>query len=55
LGSPQYIPTDQYAELKAKDGLELLSSPEWVDVVNGKVMLQIAMPRQSISLLKLSW
>ena len=55
MGSPQHPTTDQYAELQAKDGLELLRSPQWVDVVNGQVGLSVTLPRQSVSLLKLSW
>ena len=55
MGSPQHPTTDQYAELQAKEGLELLSSPEWMDALNGRIMLQVAMPRQSVSLIKLSW
>ena len=55
MGSPQHPTTAQYAELEAKDGLELLDSPVWMDTSDGRLTLETAMPRQSISLMKLSW
>ncbi len=55
MGSPQHPSPEQYAELKAKDGLQLLTSPSWMDVDRGAVTLQINMPRESVSLVQLSW
>jgi xylan 1,4-beta-xylosidase len=55
MGSPQHPTAEQYAELKSKDGLQLLTSPDWMDVANGQVKLSTTMPRQSISLLHLKW
>ena len=55
MGSPQHPTTAQYAELKSRDGLQLLTSPEWLDVVNGQLKVSTEMPRQSISLLHLKW
>ena len=55
MGSPQHPTTEQYAELKSKDGLQLLTSPDWVDVVDGKVTVSTEMPRQSVSLLQVKW
>jgi len=55
MGSPQH-PTDaQTAQLKQAAGLQLLASPQWVDVKDGSVTLTTGMPRESISLLRLSW
>jgi xylan 1,4-beta-xylosidase len=55
MGSPQ-TPTDkQYAELKEAGQLQLLTSPEWVDVSGGKLMVATSLPRQATSLLRLSW
>jgi xylan 1,4-beta-xylosidase len=55
MGSPQQ-PTDaQIAQLKQAAALQLLGSPEWLDVVGGSVMITTEMPRESVSLLKLSW
>jgi xylan 1,4-beta-xylosidase len=55
MGSPQHPTTKQYAELKAAGQLQLLTSPEWLDVSNGKVKVATDMPRQGISLLHLKW
>lgn len=55
IGSPQHPTTEQYARLQAADGLELFASPVWMDVVNGAIALQANLPRQSISLVTLSW
>ena len=55
MGSPQQPTTKQYAELQAAGQLELLTSPEWIDVSDGKVTVTTDMPRQGISLLHLKW
>lgn len=55
IGSPQHPSTDQYTDLKAKSGLQLLTSPQWMDVSHGQIALSTAMPRQSISLLQVKW
>jgi xylan 1,4-beta-xylosidase len=55
MGSPQHPTSEQYTELKSKDGLQLLNSPEWMDVVNGKITVSTMMPRQSVSLLQVKW
>ena len=55
MGSPQAPTPAQYAELKAAGQLELLTSPTWLDVVNGKVTIETTLPRQAVSLLRLKW
>lgn len=55
MGSPQQPTPEQYAELKSAGQLQLLASPVWLDVVDGKVTISMEMPRQSISLLHLKW
>ncbi|MDE1177360.1 MAG: beta-xylosidase [Edaphobacter sp.] len=55
MGSPQQPTTEQYAQLQAIAGLQLLTSPVWVDVVGGKLNLPTELPRQSISLMKITW
>ena len=55
MGSPQHPTAEQYASLQSREGLELLNSPEWVDVHSGQIMLNIVMPRQSVSLLQVKW
>lgn len=55
MGSPQQPTTEQYAQLKSQAGLQLLTSPVWLDVVDGKLTIPTELPRQSISLLKITW
>jgi len=55
MGSPQQPTMDQYAQLRSAGQLELLSSPEWVDVGDGRIEVSTTIPRQGISLLHLSW
>jgi xylan 1,4-beta-xylosidase len=55
MGSPQNPTTEQYTELKANDGLQLLTSPVWLNVQNGQLRLSAEMPRQAISLLYVQW
>jgi xylan 1,4-beta-xylosidase len=55
MGSPQQPTAEQYAELKSAGQLQLLESPAWLNVVNGRVTVSMEMPRQGISLLHLKW
>lgn len=55
MGSPQTPTGEQYARLKQAGQLELLNSPEWLDVRDGKVLITIELPLQATSLLRLSW
>jgi xylan 1,4-beta-xylosidase len=55
MGSPQTPTAEQYARLKAAGQLELLTSPEWLDVNDGKVTVDTVLPRQATSLLRLKW
>ena len=55
MGSPQHPTAEQQKQLEAAAGLELLQSPEWLEVANGTIRLAVDMPRESVSLLRLSW
>jgi xylan 1,4-beta-xylosidase len=55
MGSPQTPSAEQYARLKASDGLQLLESPRWLDVEAGTVTLTMLLPRQATSLLQITW
>jgi xylan 1,4-beta-xylosidase len=55
LGSPQEPSPEEYAQLEKAGHLQLLSSPEWHQAENGRVTLRFNLPRQGVSLLKLSW
>lgn len=55
MGSPQHPTTEQYARLQGGAGLQLLNSPQWLDVISGEVRVATSMPRQSVSLLQFTW
>ena len=55
MGSPQSPTPEQYAQLKAAGQLQLLTSPTWLDVNNGRVTVKMTLPRQAVSLLRLKW
>jgi len=55
MGSPQEPTLDQYAKLESAGQLQLLTSPQWVDVKNGSTNLRFELPRQGLSLIKITW
>jgi xylan 1,4-beta-xylosidase len=55
MGSPQQPTPEQQTRLEATGQLQLLGSPEWEDVKAGKIELTFSLPRQAISLLRISW
>ncbi|MBN1407885.1 MAG: hypothetical protein JW956_08855 [Calditrichaceae bacterium] len=54
MGSPQHPTPQQYAKLEAAGQLQLCTSPEWINVSEGRVLLKFELSRQGVSLLKLS-
>jgi xylan 1,4-beta-xylosidase len=55
MGSPQRPAPEQSARLEAAGQLQLLRSPEWMPVKEGKLDLAFGLPRQGVSLVKVSW
>ncbi len=55
MGSPQNPTEEQIKELERAGQLEMLTSPEWCKVNDGKVNLDFTLPRQGVSLVKLTW
>jgi xylan 1,4-beta-xylosidase len=55
LGKPTQVTPDQYADLERAGQLQLLTSPERRVVTNGSVQLDFELPRQGVSLIRLSW
>ena len=55
MGSPQQPTLEQYATLKQAGQLQMLTSPTWVDVRDGSIVVSLEMPRQGISLLHMKW
>ena len=55
MGSPQHPSTKQYSDLQTASQLQLITSPDWLDVTNGQVKVATEMPRQGTSLMHLKW
>ncbi|MFT3704744.1 MAG: beta-xylosidase [Agriterribacter sp.] len=55
MGSPQDVNAEQYAALEKISQLSLLSSPEWKTVENGTLQLSFSLPRQAVSLVKITY
>jgi xylan 1,4-beta-xylosidase len=55
MGKPQQVSAEQYEELQRSGQLQLYTSPEWKKIKNGNVILEFDLPRQGVSLLRLSW
>lgn len=55
MGAPQNPSQEQYAKLEKAGRLELLSSPERLQTDNGRVTLRFNLPRQGVSLCRLTW
>ena len=55
MGSPQNPTPEQYRELEASGHLKLYTSPVWRTADHGKMSLGFQLPRQGVSLVKISW
>ncbi|GAC1702919.1 MAG: beta-xylosidase [Candidatus Acidiferrum sp.] len=54
-GSPQHPSVDQYARLEDASQLRLLNSPQWMKTDGTALALRLNLPRQGVSLLRISW
>jgi len=55
MGSPQKPTKEQIEELEKAGQLQLFSSPVWIKPQSDKVVMNIELPLQAVSLLKFSW
>jgi xylan 1,4-beta-xylosidase len=55
MGSPQSLSESAYKRLESAGQLQLMDSPAWVEMQQGKVQLHFTLPRQGLSLVRLSW
>jgi xylan 1,4-beta-xylosidase len=55
LASPQSPSASELNQLQKDGQLQLLSSPAWIDIPHGEMHLQFTLPRQGLSLVRLSW
>lgn len=54
-GSPQPVTDEQYQELERAGKLQLFSAPEWTSPSEGKVNVSFDLPRQGVSLVRITW
>ncbi len=52
LGKPQKINDEQFKEIELAGQLKLYTSPEWIDVKDGKAIVRFSLPGQGVSFLK---
>jgi xylan 1,4-beta-xylosidase len=55
MGSPQQPTPEQQSRLEAAGQLQLLGSPQWMEARAGKIAISLALPRQGVSLVRISW
>jgi xylan 1,4-beta-xylosidase len=55
MGSPQDPTPEQFKQLEEAGQLHLFTSPQWINTENGEYTLELTLPRQGVSLIKLSW
>lgn len=55
MGSPQDPTREQYAMLEEASELDLLESPAWIGAPDGTAVVRTVLPRQGVSLLRLTW
>jgi xylan 1,4-beta-xylosidase len=55
MNSPQSPSENEHERLEAAGQLQLLNSPAWVEMSSGSIHLHFMLPRQGLSLLRLSW
>jgi xylan 1,4-beta-xylosidase len=55
MGSPQSPTESEYEQLQRAGQLQLLTSPAWMPTAQGSTRLQFALPRQGLSLVRITW
>jgi len=55
MGSPQSPSPEQYDQLQSAGHLQLLTSPAWIPIEHGVAHLQFTLPRQGLTLLRITW
>jgi xylan 1,4-beta-xylosidase len=55
LGSPQTLDPQQQEKLQAAGQLQLLESPHWQSIQNGKLHLTFSLPLQGLSVICIAW
>jgi xylan 1,4-beta-xylosidase len=55
MGKPQQLTDEQYKTLEKKGQLQLCDSPKWTKTIDGKLILKLDLPRQGVTMLRMTW
>jgi len=55
MGAPQQLSAEQLQELQAAGELEQMESPRWAPFANNELRLDLKLPRQGLSLIRIEW
>ena len=55
MGCPQKPTAQQYKKLECAGQLQLYMSPQWLTPLDNAITMHFILPRQAVSLLKLTW
>jgi xylan 1,4-beta-xylosidase len=55
MGAPPSPTPAQYAELERAGRLQTMGAPARVTVADGRVVVALSLPRQGVSLVRLTW
>ncbi|MEP6674424.1 MAG: beta-xylosidase [Ferruginibacter sp.] len=55
MGSPQHPTEEQIIALQKAGQLQMLGSPHWLTVKDGLAAIEFDLPRQGVSLIKITW
>jgi xylan 1,4-beta-xylosidase len=55
MGKPQNVTDTQYDELERAGQLQMVESPQWETVKDGTVVMEFNLPRQGVSLIRITW
>ena len=55
MGAPQQPSPSQMAELQAAGQLQMSGTPRWLSIAKGQLELRISLPRESLTLLRVTW
>jgi xylan 1,4-beta-xylosidase len=55
MGSPQTPTPAQYRQLETRGQLETMGTPESIQIAGGRVQTSFRLPRQGVSLVRLTW
>jgi xylan 1,4-beta-xylosidase len=55
MGSPQPPSESEYQRLSSASNLQVLQSPAWISIEKGAAQVETTLPREALSLLRLTW